>query len=105
MGAVAGAFRSKTSSLEYAIRSMWLEVFRSAGHDLEKDFLQMLEVPPLSPISPGFRKIRCRHHTQGSCALEQACTYSHDPRAPPSLEIDSGIVRTSPLVMTQNQYT
>lgn len=104
---VAQAFKFKTRAMDAGIRSAWLDIFREFGHDSEKDFLQLLEVPALPPTDPRYRKVRCWHHSRGSCALESLCTFSHDERAPVSL-VDVGNEdwwRTKPLVMTQNQKT
>ncbi|CAK0864383.1 unnamed protein product [Prorocentrum cordatum] len=102
--AVAKALRPKVVFLEQRIRCSWLEVYRGFGHSHEKDFLQLLEVPPLLPTSPAYLKIRCRFFDTASCSLGPLCTYSHDPRAPVTLEVDT-VGRSSPLVMTQNQYS
>mmetsp|Transcript_85588 Transcript_85588/g.191309 ORF Transcript_85588/g.191309 Transcript_85588/m.191309 type:complete len:335 (-) Transcript_85588:360-1364(-) len=99
--AVASAFRSKTALLEPAIRSAWLKAFQGFGHNLEKDFLQTLEVPPLFPNSPCYKRIRCYH--LGSCALGSLCTFSHDPKAPLTLETE--LARASPVIMTHCQET
>merc|ERR1719401_2595741 len=106
-GTSSRSFRAKTGTIDPVTRSSWLEVFKGFGHEYEKDFLQLLEVPPLPPISPSFRKVRCWHHSRGTCTLEGACTFSHDSRAPLSLA-DGGNEdwwRSKPLVMTQNQKT
>merc|ERR1719362_1122221 len=104
---VAKAFKFKTRAMDAGIRSAWLDIFREFGHDSEKDFLQLLEVPALPPTDPRYRKVRCWHHSRGSCALASLCTFSHDEHAPVSL-VDVGNEdwwRTKPLVMTQNQKT
>lgn len=106
LGALATSFKGKIGTMEPVYRQMWLEIFKSFKHDEDKDFQQLLETPPLTSVSPGYQKIRCFHHSKGFCAVgEKACTYSHNPRAPLSLEMSFGPVRSSPLVMTQNQYT
>lgn len=105
VSAVAAAFSTKVAMLEPGLRSTWLELFKGMGHEQDQEFLQLLEVPPLLPISPAFRRIRCKFLDRGGCASGAACTYSHDDRAPISLEQLSAAVRSSPLVMTQNQYT
>lgn len=105
LSAVAVAFSGKTATLEPAVRSVWHDVFISMGHSQDKDFLQLLEVPPLLPTSPAFKRIRCRFLDRGGCALGVACTYSHDDRAPISLEQLSSAIRSSPVVMTQTQYS
>merc|ERR1711879_758057 len=79
--------------------------FKVFKHGVDPDFLQLLEVPPLLPINPGFRRVRCFHFSRGSCALAANCTFSHDQRAPLSLAEGAGEDwwRSKPLVMTQNQ--
>uniref|UniRef100_A0A7S4VTH4 C3H1-type domain-containing protein n=1 Tax=Alexandrium monilatum TaxID=311494 RepID=A0A7S4VTH4_9DINO len=105
--AVAKAFKAKTASMDAAMRNTWLEIFRGFGHDLEKDFLQLLEVPPVPPTMPSYRKVRCWHHSRDLCVLDGACTFSHDPRAPLSLG-EGGREdwwRSKSVMMTQNQKT
>jgi len=106
-GAIARAFRSKTRLMELAIRKTWLEIFQSFKHEGGDDFLQMLEVPPLLPNSPSYKRIRCAHFTSGKCVLEGSCTFSHDLRAPLTLAdgVNEDWWRSKPLVMTQNQKT
>lgn len=105
--AVAKAFKAKTASMDAAMRNTWLEIFKGHGHDLEKDFLQLLEVPPVPPTMPSYRKVRCWHHSRGLCELDSACTFSHDQRAPLSLG-EGGREdwwRSKSVMMTQNQKT
>mmetsp|Transcript_8841 Transcript_8841/g.20782 ORF Transcript_8841/g.20782 Transcript_8841/m.20782 type:complete len:337 (-) Transcript_8841:35-1045(-) len=105
--AVAKAFKGKTGSMEQTMRNVWLEIFKGFGHDLEKDFIQLLEVPPVPPTMPGYRKVRCWHHSRGLCVLDSACTFSHDSRAPLSLG-EGGREdwwRSKSVMMTQNQKT
>mmetsp|Transcript_105709 Transcript_105709/g.329463 ORF Transcript_105709/g.329463 Transcript_105709/m.329463 type:complete len:367 (+) Transcript_105709:211-1311(+) len=105
--AVAKAFKAKTASMDAGIRSAWLEIFKGFGHDLEKDFLQLLEVPAVPPTMPSYRKVRCWHHSRGLCVLDSACTFSHDQRAPLSLG-EGGREdwwRSKSVMMTQNQKT
>lgn len=105
--AVAKAFKCKTQEMQAMLRNAWLDAFKSFGHKVEGDFLQLLEVPPLLANNPGYRRVRCWHYSRGACALEGVCTFSHDPRAPLSLA-DAGNEdwwRSKPLVMTQNQKT
>lgn len=107
LSAVARSFKSKTSAMDAAMRAAWLEVFKAYKHEHEPDFLQLLEVPPLLPTNPSYRRIRCFHFSRGNCTLGTLCTYSHDSRAPLSLA-DGGSEdwwRSKPLVMTQNQKT
>jgi len=109
LGAVAGAFRTKTRAIEGNMRNAWLEIFRFFGHGgADGDFLQLLEVPPLPPGHIHFQKVRCGHHSRGACVLGNSCTFSHDPQAP--LQPTDGCGnedwwRSKPLVMTQNQKT
>jgi len=106
LSAIASTFKGKLASLEPIYRQTWREIFEGFKHDRDKDFRQLLETPPLTAASPGYQKIRCFHHSKGFCAVgDKACTYSHDPRAPLTLEMFSVPMRASPLVMTQNQYT
>lgn len=83
--AVARAFRSKVAQIEPPIRAAWFEVYKSFGHDLQPDFVQLLEKPPLPVASPMFKKVRCEHNFNGRCELGSACTYSHDMLAPITL--------------------
>jgi len=106
LSAVATCFRTQITGLDPMHRAVWQEIFKGFKHELEKDFLQLLETPPLTAISPGYQRIRCFHHSRGFCAVgDKACSYSHDPGAPLTLEMHFAPVRSSPLVMTQNQYT
>mmetsp|Transcript_107466 Transcript_107466/g.302414 ORF Transcript_107466/g.302414 Transcript_107466/m.302414 type:complete len:332 (+) Transcript_107466:57-1052(+) len=107
--AVARAFKSKTGVMDPGMRNSWVEVFKVFGHDSDEDFIQLLEVPPVPPVHPSYRKVRCRHLnlSRGTCALDGACTFSHDPRAPFSL-IDMGSEdswRARVTVMTEDQST
>lgn len=103
--AIANAYKGKTAGVDPGLRANWVEIYRSFNHDHEKDFLQLLEVPPLTPVNPGYQRLRCHFHSRGTCHLDKNCSYSHDSRAPISLEATFAAVRSSPLVMTQNQYT
>jgi len=69
LSALAASFRSKTSTLEPAMRSSWLEVFRRFEHKIEKDFLQMLEVPPLIPANPSYRRVRAGTSLEAAVSL------------------------------------
>jgi len=101
---IARFFKPKLPTLDAGLRSRWLQSFQRFGHNVEKDFIQMLEVAPLMPTHPGYRQMQCRHHAQGSCALGAACTFSHDPRALPMLvNPDKGINRPPSVVLTQCQ--
>lgn len=106
--AVAGAFREKTAAIDAGMRNSWLEIFKGFGHSGDRAFLQLLEVPPVLPAHPGYKRVRCRHHGSpglGGCALGDSCSFSHDQRAPLSL-LDGGNEdkwRSKPMVMTQNQ--
>jgi len=103
--AVARAFKPKTGAIDSGMRARWLEIFKGFAHDLERDFLQLLEVPPLSPAMPSYKKVRCWHHSRSCCVLADACTFSHDARAPLSLG-EGGREdwwRSKSVMMTQNQ--
>lgn len=105
--AVAKAFKAKTGAMDSTTRSTWLEIFKGFGHGAEGDFLQLLEVPPLPQTAPGYRKLRCWHHSRGRCSLDSSCTFSHDSRAPLSLG-EGGREdwwRSKSVMMTQNQKT
>lgn len=105
LSAIANNFKAKILQLEPMLRQMWREIFENFKHEKDLDFRQLLETPPLTAVSPGYQKLRCFHHSKGFCALgDQACTYSHDPRAPLTLDMFAPM-RSSPLVMTQNQFT
>jgi len=103
--AVAGGFRTKTALVSASIRSSWVNIFKGFGHDHEKDFIQLLEAPPELPNTPGFRLLRCRHDSWGICVLGDSCTYSHDPRAPFTSDLESlaASSRPNPVIMTQDQ--
>eukprot|EP00933_Yihiella_yeosuensis_P061723 TRINITY_DN64552_c0_g1_i1.p1 TRINITY_DN64552_c0_g1~~TRINITY_DN64552_c0_g1_i1.p1 ORF type:complete len:359 (+),score=86.57 TRINITY_DN64552_c0_g1_i1:80-1156(+) len=106
LSAVASAFKAKLLILDPTHRQAWQEIFRGFKHEKDKDFVQLLETPPIMAVSPGFRAIRCFHHSKGFCAVgEKDCSYSHAPGAPLTLQGHFAPARTSPLVMTQNQYT
>jgi hypothetical protein len=100
---IAQFFRPRIMVLEPVARNTLLQCFQQFKHTAEKDFVQMLEVTPMSPIHPGFKKLRCRHDAQGSCVLGASCTFSHDPRALFTLEIGTGISRPSQVMLTQCQ--
>merc|ERR1712039_901367 len=101
--AVAQVFRPKFLALDAGIRGKWLQSFQYFRHDVEKDFLQMLEVAPMIPSHPGYKKLRCRHHAEGSCALGESCTFSHDPQALPTLPLGESFQRPSSVMLTQCQ--
>jgi len=103
---IARSFTSRTVELEASIRHEWLETFKAMGHDKEPDFLQLLEVPPVPPLHPNYKKVRCFHFSRGSCALGVSCTFSHDPRAPLSLADgtkEDWWKMKGNIMMTQNQ--
>jgi len=103
---IARSFTSRTIELEASIRHEWLETFKAMGHDKEPDFLQLLEVPPVPPLHPNYKKVRCFHFSRGSCALGVSCTFSHDPRAPLSLADgtkEDWWKMKGNIMMTQNQ--
>ncbi|CAE8605551.1 unnamed protein product, partial [Polarella glacialis] len=69
LSAVATCFRTQITGLDPMHRAVWQEIFKGFKHELEKDFLQLLETPPLTAISPGYQRIRCFHHSRGFCAV------------------------------------
>lgn len=101
--AIANAFRGKTAFMETGLRSEWLQIFKAFGHECEKDFLQVLDVPQALPTSPTFRKIRCWYFAKGCCSVGEVCTFLHDMRAPLSLEHAGDFMRVKPTVMTADQ--
>lgn len=104
---VASVFKPRAAELEASIRLAWLEAFRGFNHATERDFQQMLEVPPVATTSPSYRKVRCSHHARGRCELGSSCTFSHDMRAPLSLadEARQDTWRTKTVMLTQDQKT
>jgi len=100
---IAQFFRPRILVLDPGVRNLLLQCFQHVNHAADKDFAQMLEVTPLSPVHPGFKKLRCRHDSQGSCVLGASCTFSHDPRALFTLEVGTGIPRPSQVMLTQCQ--
>mmetsp|Transcript_44826 Transcript_44826/g.81778 ORF Transcript_44826/g.81778 Transcript_44826/m.81778 type:complete len:302 (-) Transcript_44826:88-993(-) len=102
--AVAAAFKSRIIGLDAALRVAWLEVYKGFGHADDPDFMQLLEVPPEPPTSARYLKVRCRFFERGCCALDKACSFAHDLRAPLFLDNDTlGSMRAKPVVMTHNQ--
>ncbi|CAE7756864.1 PEX19-1 [Symbiodinium pilosum] len=100
--AVARQMKVRTASLDQAVRGQWFEIYKGFKHSGDKDFYQLLEVPHLNALSPGYKRLRCAHHQRGYCAVGEACTYSHDPRAP--IELESAYARpVSKVMMTQTQ--
>lgn len=106
--AISRCFTSKTRDLETGTRNEWLEAFKTFNHTCEPDFLQKLEVPPVLPQHPNYKKVRCWHFSRGTCVLNSACTFSHDQHAPLSLadgtKEDWWKCKSS-IMMTQNQKT
>lgn len=99
---MARQMKVRTASIDQASRSLWLEIYKQFKHLGDKDFYQLLEVPHLTALSPGYKRLRCLHNQNGLCAVGDACTYSHDPRAP--VELESAFVRpVSKVMMTQTQ--
>ncbi|CAE7037401.1 PEX19-1 [Symbiodinium microadriaticum] len=100
--AIARQMKVRTSSLDQAVRGQWYDIYKGFKHSGDKDFYQLLEVPPLNALNPGYKRLRCVHHQRGCCAVGEACTYSHDPRAP--IELESAFARpVSKVMMTQTQ--
>jgi len=103
---VAKAYKAKTSLVEPEKRMIWSEAYSLLKHDGDKDFVQLLEVPPLLPSHPSFRRVRCKYLLPGPCASGEACTFSHDPRAPMSLMAGASeeTWRNRTQVMTEDQW-
>jgi len=103
--AIARTFKSKVGTLDSKTQQDWHLAFTDFKHGEDQDFLQMLEASPLSATNPAYRKVRCQHHQKGTCVLDKACSFSHDPRAPLTLEVNGkeDYWRTGALVMTNNQ--
>lgn len=106
--AISRCFTSKILDLEVATRNEWLEAFRAFDHKTDPGFMQILEVPPVPPHHPNYKKVRCWHFSRGSCALSSTCAFSHDPGAP--LSLSDGTKEDwwkckSSIMMTQNQKT
>lgn len=79
-------------------------IFKAFRHNEEKDFLQLLEVPPLAITSAGYKKLRCKHFAAGGCLLASGCTFAHDMQAPMSVDQLNGVgMQFKPVVMTANQ--
>merc|ERR1719188_1032847 len=64
--AIARSFMGRVGDVEATMRAEWLEIFNGFGHRAEPGFLQLLEVPPVPPIHPNYKKVRCRHLSRGS---------------------------------------
>eukprot|EP00929_Paragymnodinium_shiwhaense_P055127 TRINITY_DN2764_c0_g1_i1.p1 TRINITY_DN2764_c0_g1~~TRINITY_DN2764_c0_g1_i1.p1 ORF type:complete len:338 (-),score=84.55 TRINITY_DN2764_c0_g1_i1:90-1103(-) len=106
LAAVARAYKPRVQLMQPGMRQTWLDAFKLLKHEKDKDFMQMLEVPPVLASSPSYLRVRCRFFVQGSCALGSECTFAHDARAPPTLAdciADSQIMRTRPTLMTEDQ--
>lgn len=101
---VATSFRATLPLLDVDLRKKWLRCFQFFKHDSDREFVQMLEVAPMALTHPGYKRVRCQH--LGDCALGAACTFSHDPRALPSLDFcsDTG-TRSSSVMLTQCQVS
>mmetsp|Transcript_102224 Transcript_102224/g.286569 ORF Transcript_102224/g.286569 Transcript_102224/m.286569 type:complete len:315 (+) Transcript_102224:92-1036(+) len=103
--AISRSWMLRTGELDAQSRNEWGEAFKLFGHKSEPAFLQLLEVPPAPILHPSYKKVRCWHFSRGSCILGEACTYSHDPRAPLSLAdgTKEDWWKKGSLMMTQNQ--
>lgn len=100
--AIAASFRGKTVSMDAGLRGEWLRIFIAFGHEHEKHFLQVLDVPQVLSTSPTFRKIRCWYFAKGSCAVGAACTFLHDMHAPLSLDdVCDTMLHVKATVMTE----
>lgn len=87
--AVAKIFKSEIhqANLGPMDRGTWLEVMRALNHETDLDFMQLLEVPPLPPTNPSYRRIKCQFFARGNCALGEVCTWAHSDKAPLSLDM------------------
>lgn len=103
---IARCYLSRVAELDVRVRNEWLEIFKHFNHNSEPAFLQLLEVPPVPPMHPNYKRVRCRHFSRGKCEIGDSCTYSHDMRAPLSLtdhtNEDWWKLKSS-VMMTQNQ--
>ncbi|CAJ1344546.1 unnamed protein product [Effrenium voratum] len=100
--AIARQMKVRTSSMDQVLRTQWYDIYKGFKHGGDKDFYQLLQVPHLTALSPGYKRLRCEHHQRGDCAVGEACTYSHDPRAP--IELENAFIRpVSKVMMTQTQ--
>merc|ERR1712007_229521 len=55
--AIARCFSSRTGDMDVGTRTEWLESFKGFNHNTELFFLQLLEVPPVPPIHPNYKKV------------------------------------------------
>jgi len=103
--AVAKNFKPKVRALSPVARSTWLEAMQSLNHKSDNDFLQVLEVLPLLPVSPGYRKVKCAFFAKGHCELGESCTFAHNEFAPVTLDGASSedAWRRRSVIMTHEQ--
>eukprot|EP00930_Biecheleria_cincta_P045841 TRINITY_DN31593_c0_g1_i2.p1 TRINITY_DN31593_c0_g1~~TRINITY_DN31593_c0_g1_i2.p1 ORF type:complete len:345 (-),score=80.63 TRINITY_DN31593_c0_g1_i2:242-1126(-) len=85
VSAIAKQFKVKTGTMDTTLRNAWLGICKGFNHTADQDFLQLLEVPHMTALNPGFKRLRCAHFTRGACAVGEACTWAHDLRAPVEL--------------------
>lgn len=103
--AVAKNFKPKIRMLSPVARSTWLEAMQSLNHKADRDFLQVLEVVPLLPVNPGYRKVKCAFFAKGHCELGESCTFAHNEFAPVTLDGMAGedAWRRRSVIMTHEQ--
>lgn len=87
--AAAAAFFGRTASMESGLRNVWAEMFQRVSDEKVKKFVQLLQVPPLDPTNPGYRKLRCTVLNHGHCLFGSSCSFSHETSAPLSFENDN----------------
>jgi len=104
--AIAKNFKPKIRMLSPVARATWLEVMQSLNHKSDRDFLQVLEILPLLPVNPGYRKVKCAFFAKdNTCALGESCTFAHNEFAPVSLDGTSSedAWRRRSVIMTHEQ--
>jgi len=98
VSAIARQFKVRTGTMDSMLRSAWLEICKGFNHTADQDFLQLLEVPHMTALNPGFKKLRCAHFARGTCAVGETCTWAHDLRAP--VELESALFQPGKKVLT-----
>lgn len=83
--AIAKEFMTKVMTLTADIRNKWLDAMQGFDHKDNRDFMQNLEVLPLMPGNPSYKKVKCAFFAKGDCVLGESCTYAHNDFAPLSL--------------------
>eukprot|EP00931_Biecheleriopsis_adriatica_P018055 TRINITY_DN1273_c0_g1_i1.p1 TRINITY_DN1273_c0_g1~~TRINITY_DN1273_c0_g1_i1.p1 ORF type:complete len:324 (-),score=74.18 TRINITY_DN1273_c0_g1_i1:17-988(-) len=98
----ARVMKVKTSNIDLVVRQTWLEIYKAFKHSGDADFYQLLEVPHMTALNPGYKRLRCAHFTRGHCAVGENCSWAHDMRAPVEME-NAYIKPVSKVMMTQTQ--